>query len=201
MTDERVAYYLASCNGHSLRICTMKISWKIWTKLIFFNMDDSKTLGLRGSANVNYFDGVGGADGFTLVLRLCGGCNAKLINTFTVLKNRDRNYRIINSSDNISDVSYRTQPLGWMDSIAFNAWLEEPCAINMDVMNRTRHLFVDNCSGHKLTETVRSALKAVDTEVLFIPPNTTHLCKPLDFFIIQKLKAVWCKELDEKKEF
>ena len=65
----------------------MKILWKIWTKLIlFFNMDDIQTLSLRGSANVNYADVVGGADGFTLVLRLRGGCNAKLMNTFIIFK-------------------------------------------------------------------------------------------------------------------
>ena len=140
-----------------------------------FNMDDSKTLGLRGSANVNYADVVGGAEGFTLVLRLCGGCNAKLMNPCIIFKNRDRSYPMINLPDEILGISYCTKPRGWMDNIAFNAWLEEPRAINMDEMNRTRHLFVDNCSGHKLNNSVRSALEAINAEVLYIPPNTTHL--------------------------
>lgn len=128
-----------------------------------FNMDDSKTIGLRGSENWNYADVVGGADGFRLVLRSRRGRNAKLLNLFIIFKNRDLSYSMIKLSDNIPNISYRTQQQDWMYNIAFNAWLEEPLGTNMDEMNRTRRLFENNCQRHKLTEPVRSAMEVIST--------------------------------------
>ena len=77
--------------------------------------------------------------------------------------------------------------------------MEEPPAINVDETNRTRHLFVDNCSGHKLTDAIRSSLEAINTEFLFMPPNKAHLCQPFDSSIIQKLKAVRRREQQNKE--
>ena len=74
-------------NGHSWLICIMKMWLKIWLKLILiFDMDDSKTLGLLGRANLDYPDIIGGADGSKLVIGIRGSCNAKLRNPFIVLR-------------------------------------------------------------------------------------------------------------------
>ena len=70
---------------------------------------------------------------------------------------------MIKLSDNIPNISYRTQQQDWMYNIAFNAWLEEPLGTNMDEMNRTRRLFENNCQRHKLTEPVRSAMEVIST--------------------------------------
>ena len=147
-----------------------------------FNMDNHKTLSFRGSNNVNYADLVGGCDGFTMVLRLRGGIDPKLVEPILIFKNRDRNYPMVNLPDNIHGVSYRTQPRAWMDNIAFDQWLREPCAINRDAENLTRHLFMDNCSGHEHTENVTNSLTSINTDIEFLPRNSTHLCQPLDFF-------------------
>ncbi len=56
---------------------------------LIFNMDDRKTLGVRGCAKVNYADVVGGGYGFTLVPRLRRGPSAILLNPFILFKNRD----------------------------------------------------------------------------------------------------------------
>ena len=44
-----------------------------------FNMDNGKTLGYHGSTKVNDADVVSGCDGFTMVLRLRSGVDAKLV--------------------------------------------------------------------------------------------------------------------------
>ena len=75
-------------------------------------MDNHYTLGTRGINNVNYADVVSGADGFTMVLRLRGGTNARLEAPFIIFKNRDSNYPMMNFPDNIEGISYRTQPRG-----------------------------------------------------------------------------------------
>ena len=84
-----------------------------------FNMDNHKTLGFRGSNKVNYADVVAGCDGHTMVLRLRGGIDAKLMHPFLIFKNRDRNCPMVNLPDNIDGVSYRTQPHAWMDNTVF----------------------------------------------------------------------------------
>ena len=164
-----------------------------------FNMDNGKTLGFRGSTKVNYADVVSGCDGFTMVLRLRGGVGAKLMQPFLIFKNRDRNYPMANLPDNINGVSYRTQPRAWMDNVVFEEWLREPRAIDRDADNRTRYLYMDNCSGHKQTDNVSNALLSINTEIEFLPRNATHLCQPLDSFIIQKLKCVWRREWEQKR--
>ena len=100
------------------------------------------------------------------------------------------NYPMVNLSDNIDGVSYRNQPRVWMDNTVFEQLLREPRAINRDAENRTRHLFLGNCLVHKHTQNVTSALFSVNTEIEFLPRNASHLCQPLDSFIIQKLKNI-----------
>ena len=79
-------------------------------------MDNHHTLGTSGADGVNYADVVGGADGFTMLLRLRGGPNSKLEAPFIIFKNRDSNYPMMNFPDNIERVSYRTQSRDWMDN-------------------------------------------------------------------------------------
>ena len=120
--EKRVAYYLGFLQRSFMANLYEKNMVENMDETHFiFNMGGSKTLGLRGSANVNYADVVGGADGLKIVLRLRGGCNAKLMNPFIIFRSRDRNYPMINLLDDIPGISYRTQPRGWVDNIAFNA--------------------------------------------------------------------------------
>ena len=100
-----------------------------------FNMDNGKTLGYRVSTKVNYADVVSGCDGLTMVLRLRGGVDAKLMQPFPIFKNRDRNYSMANLPDNINGVSYHTQPRAWVDNIVFGEWFREPRATDRDVDN------------------------------------------------------------------
>ena len=134
---------------------------------------------------------MGGADTFTTILPLIGGTSANLKAPFIIFKNRDGNYPMKNLPDNNDGASYRTQPLGWMDNNTFLHWLQEPRAICKDPDGRSRTIFLDNCSGHRLSDPVSEALNNISTSLKFLPPNTTHLCQPSDSFIIQKLKSYW----------
>ena len=51
-----------------------------------FNMDNHHTLGMRGVDSANSADFVGGTDGFTMVLHLLGGMNARLKASFIILQ-------------------------------------------------------------------------------------------------------------------
>ena len=148
---------------------------------------------------MNYTDVVAGGDGFTMVLRMTGGMYAKLHAPFLIFKNRNRSYPMKNLPDNIDGVTYRTGPSAWMDQFVFKEWLLEPRAISKDIMGRKRVLMMDNCSGQKITEEASNSLNAINTNVMFLPSNTTHLCQPLDSFIIKDIKTIWRRYWEEEK--
>lgn len=60
-------------------------------------------------------------------------------------------------------------------------------------------MFVDNASGHKLTEAATETLKDSNTRLRFLPKNATDLCQPADSFIIQQIKTVWSRRWEEKR--
>ena len=84
-----------------------------------FNMNNGKTFGFCGSTKVNYANTTSECDGFTTVLRLRGGVDAKAMQPFLIFKNRDRNYPTENLLDNIEGVSYHTQPFACLDNTVF----------------------------------------------------------------------------------
>ena len=86
----------------------------------FFNLDNHKSLGFKGCKKVNYADVVAGGDGFTVVLRMTGGINAKLHAPFLIFKNKNRNYPMKNLPDNLDTVTYRTGSSAWMNRFILN---------------------------------------------------------------------------------
>ena len=116
-----------------------------------------------------------------------------------ILKNEQPSYPIGNVHDNIPGVSYWTQPKVWMDHVVFNQWLNEIRALPPVPPGRERVLFLDNCSGHAMTEEVIETLRKTRTEVRFLPANATDLWQPADSFVFQKIKAAWRARWDAKK--
>ena len=82
-------------------------------------MGNHHTLGTSGVDSIHSADLVGGADGFTMVLRLSGGTHARLEAPCIIFKNRENNYPMMNLPDNIEGISYRTQSHGCLDNKVF----------------------------------------------------------------------------------
>ena len=85
-----------------------------------FNKDSYDTLGMRGVDSANYADVVVEADGFTILLRLIGGTNARLEAPFIIFKNRDSNYPVKNFPDNIDGASNLNQLRRCIDNNVFH---------------------------------------------------------------------------------
>lgn len=162
------------------------------------NMDNKKTLGFKGQEKVDYADVASGGEGMTLVFRLSGGVNSKLEAPFMIFMNKNKNYPIIGVPDNVPGVTYRTGPRGWMDRRVFLEWLEEPRAIDTHPDGQ-RILFLDNCTCHDETTEQLQALEKINTKLKKLPPNATHLCQPLDSFVIKNFKDIWRKEWETTK--
>lgn len=80
-----------------------------------------------------------------------------------------------------------------MDANLFFQWLDEPRIFKPLPNGRTRILYVDNCTAHKVTEEVREPVFKSRTELRFFPECATDLVQPADSFVIQALKAEWRK--------
>ena len=163
------------------------------------NMDNKKTLALKGSDNVKYADVVGGGDGMTLMVRVTGGVDAKIYASLMIFSNKDRSYPIRGLVDDVPGVCYRTGSKGWMDHQVFVQWLEEKRANPPDKYGRRKVIFMDNCSGHNDTNESVAALAKLNAEIRKLPANATDLCQPADSFIISKIKDVWRREWERKK--
>lgn len=163
------------------------------------NMDNGKTLGLRGDAHVKYADVVSGGEPMTMMVRISGGANAFIHPPMIIFKNEKRSYPMRGVPDNIPGVCYRTSPKGWMDSATWLKWLSERRAIDSPLPGTSRTLFVDNCSSHILGDEIEHRLETIRTTLRKLPPNATHLVQPADSFVIQKIKDAWRKRWDEFK--
>lgn len=163
------------------------------------DLNDGKTLAMKGDKDVSFADVVSGDVGMTMMVLLGGGCKAHLGAPFIIFQNDRSSYPIQGVPDNIPGVCYRSGPKGWMDSRVFSEWLGEKRIMTPCPAGKERVLFVDNASGHKLSEAAKAALKYSNTTLRFLPKNATDLCQPADSFIIQQIKTVWRRRWDEKR--
>lgn len=163
------------------------------------NMDDSKTLDWRGVVDCKYHDVTSGGQNFTLMVQISGGRRATLEPGFIVFQNAAKNYPIRGCPDNVTGVSYRTGPKGWMDSRVFAEMFNERRFIRKDPHGRRKVIFIDNVGSHKVSEEIQAVLNRLNAEIRYLPPNSTDLTQPADSFVIQAIKAAWIKRWDQYK--
>lgn len=135
----------------------------------------------------------------TMLVRVTGGRDARIEAPFMVFQNKARNYPIRGVTDDVPGVCYRTCPKGWMDSIVLSQYFREPRAIKRLPRNRKRVIYVDNCSSHTNTDDLEKALADINTELRYLPKNSTNLVQPCDSFIIQKIKSAWSRRWEAHK--
>jgi hypothetical protein len=73
-----------------------------------------------------------------------------------------------------------------MDRRVFAEWFQERRAIRALPDGKKRILFLDNCGGHADSAELQKGLNGTNTELRFLPPNSTDLCQPADSFVISK---------------
>ncbi|KAL3690157.1 hypothetical protein R1sor_016466 [Riccia sorocarpa] len=98
--------------------------------------------------------------------------------------------------DNASGVAYRTTKKSFMTSNCLMDYYKERRVSWADSGGATK---IDNVSSHNLTEEVQAALDHIQTEIRFLPENSTHLTQPCDTFIISKIKDAWTRMWEHHK--
>ena len=144
-----------------------------------FDLTNDRVLDFKGKKRVSYAEVCSGREKLTVCMRIAGGPECRLENPMIISQNSQRNYPIRGLQDNIEGVCYRTQPRGYMDSVLFPEHFGESRAISTLPQNRTRVLFVDSCSAHRVTNEHTEALNSVQTILRRFPSNCTHLMQPL----------------------
>ncbi len=92
------------------------------------NVDNERTLGVRGDNNVKYADVVSGGEGMTMMVCLTGGATSYMQAPMLIFANKSCSYPIATVPNKVPGVCYRSGPQGWNDSILFPQWFMEPQA-------------------------------------------------------------------------
>ena len=163
------------------------------------NVDNGRTLGVRGDNDVKYADVVSGGEGMTMMVRLTGGATSYIKAPMMIFTNKNRSYPITAVPDTVPGVCYRSGPKGWNDKILFPQWFMEPRAYQGNQHGRQKLMYLDNCGGHNHSDALTAALEATNTHIKYFPPCATDKVQPADSFVISKIKDAWKKRWDIKK--
>lgn len=88
----------------------------------------------------------------------------------------------------------RTQS-GWMDAATFLDWILTICIPYFRQFDGKKVLIGDNLSSHLSPEVVKQC-EDNNIAFVFLPPNSTHLCQPLDVAVFRALKQAWRSVLE-----
>jgi len=85
---------------------------------------------------------------------------------------------------------YNRSKSGWFDLTCFSDWFNKIIIPYIKKLTGRKLLIGDNLSSH-LSEDVIAACEKYDIAFVFLPPNSTHLCQPLDVCFFRPMKAAW----------
>lgn len=87
---------------------------------------------------------------------------------------------------------------GWFDSYSFSDWFRTVFLTAAKKIEGTKVLFGDNLSSHFDGEVLNLCEKN-NIKFCCLPPNSTHICQPLDVAFYGPLKKYWRQTLDSWK--
>lgn len=97
-------------------------------------------------------------------------------------------------------VTYKSQKNAWMDSEIFRDWFLNEFVPSVERfltslgLPRKAVLIIDNAPTHPNVEELRSG----DIKTVFLPPNVTSLCQPMDQGVLETLKKKYRRKLLSK---
>ena len=97
-----------------------------------------------------------------------------------------------------SHVRYNRSRSGWFDETCFADWFDSVVIPYCRRLKGTKVMIGDNLSSH-FSQPVIGKCIAMDIKFVCIPPNTTHLCQPLDVSVFASVKKNWRRILTEWK--
>lgn len=96
------------------------------------------------------------------------------------------------------DARYSRSKSGWFDNVCFRDWFYTVALPFLRRKEGRKLLIGDNLSSHFSQDVIEECQKC-DIYFVCLPPNSTHLCQPLDVSFFRPLKIQWRKILNEWK--
>jgi len=93
---------------------------------------------------------------------------------------------------------YNRSKSGWFDNVCFRDWFYTIALPFLRRKEGRKVLIGDNLSSH-FSQDVIDECQQCDIHFLCLPPNSTHLCQPLDVSFFRPLKIQWRNILNEWK--
>ena len=90
---------------------------------------------------------------------------------------------------------YGATESGWFNMSAFEDWFFKIFLPHVVGVGGPKLLIGDNLSSHLSPEVVASCSEH-NIRFVTIPPNSTHICQPLDVSVFRPLKRLWRSKLD-----
>lgn len=101
----------------------------------------------------------------------------------------------------VAGSEYNSNSSGWFDSVIFGDWFQKIILPYIRRLPRDTPKIIlgDNLSSH-LTLSVIEECTRHNVRFTLLPPNSTHLCQPLDVAYFRPLKGAWRNVLEEWKK-
>jgi len=99
----------------------------------------------------------------------------------------------------IPGARYNRNISGWFDMAIFEDWFTFSFIPFIKNLVGTKVLIRDNLASH-LSINVIKLCQINEVKFVLLPPNSTHLCQPLDLAFFRPLKSAWRNVLDKWKK-
>ena len=131
-------------------------------------------------------------------IMFAGTASGELLHPYVVYKAEHLHDRWIQGGP--AHVRYNRTRSGWFDSVCFTDWFMSvvvPYCRRLDGTSK-KVLIGDNLASHFSADVIA---KCEDQNIRFacLPPNSTHMCQPLDVCLYGPMKRYWRETLTEWK--
>lgn len=99
----------------------------------------------------------------------------------------------------IKDGRYNRNISGWFEINIFEDWFIKLFIPFVKNLKGPKVLIGDNLASHLSLEVIKLC-EIHNIRFILLPPNSTHLCQPLDHAFFRPLKVAWRKNLDDWKK-
>lgn len=103
------------------------------------------------------------------------------------------------TENGVPGAAYNRNASGWFDLPLFDDWFEKILLPFVKKLEGRKAIIGDNLSSH-LSLHVIKLCRENNINFILLPPNSTHICQPLDVSFFRPLKMSWRIVLDEWKK-
>lgn len=94
------------------------------------------------------------------------------------------------TENGIKGARYNRSKSGWFDITIFEDWFFQIALPYFRHKDGPKVMIGDNLSSH-LSDRVMRACREYNIRFILLPPNSTHLCQPLDVAYFKPVKSAW----------